>query len=218
MTINKQRIDYMNILKKYNELEDECRFILFAKRINPISYRSDKNIIIILSAVALIIIGIAVAAIADKIFATVPEIIFFLVIAYSIAVLISMFNAELPNEETLNELENDNPNLMKVILFNIFNGVLYLWILMGFLLFTFIGLFIAYYPFIGGLYLYSIHIFLFCFYYHIKLNYQDKLNALLELADRFFILIIIITGFIAPFISWYGAAKMTEKYSMKRGF
>lgn len=211
----------MNIFKKYNELTDEFRLIFLAKRINPISYRSDKNIIIILSAVALIIIGIAIAAIAaiaGKIFATVAKNIFYLVIAYSIAVLISMFNAELPKDDTLNDLENDNPNLMKVILFNVFNGVLYLWILMGFSLYITIGFFIFYYPIYGGLYLYSIHIFLFCFYHYIKLNYQDKLNALLEIADRFFtLIIIIITGFITPFISWYGAAKMTEKYGIKRG-
>jgi len=204
----------MNIFKKYNELENEFRYIFFAERINPISYRSDKNTII-LSVVGLIIFEIIMA---NKIFATVPNIIL-IVIAHSIAVLISMFNAKLPNEEILNELENDNLNLKKVILFNVFNGVLYLWQLMiGFLFISIIIIFLLY-PIIGGryLYLYSIHIFLFCFYYYIKSNYQDKFNALLKSADRLFIFINIITGLIAPFISWYGAAKMTEKYGIKKG-
>ena len=202
----------MNIFKKYNELENEFGYIFFAERINPISYRSDKNTII-LSVVGLIIFEIIMA---NKIFATVPNIIL-LVIAHSIAVLISMFNAKILTEEILNELENDNQNLKKVILFNVFNGVLYLWQLMFYFLYISIIFIFALYPIIGGLYLYSIHIFLFCFYYYIKSNYQDKFNVLLKSADRFFIFINIITGLIAPFISWYGAAKMTEKYGIKKG-
>lgn len=201
------------ILKKtFPEWKNKTVKLMFPDAVNPISF-IEKKITIILCIIGILAIEVFLAIALSKI----SDNIKLVMIAHAVAVLISTLNYKQFGKSDFNAQDVVDLTIVRIIVFNIARGVNYIWFVLNIITFIIVYGFLLLFPFVYGIYLYSLHIFFVALYFYMKKNSEQYINAMEGFADGVYTVIIYIcSGLNLPYLSMCGSGEIVTKFGIVR--